>query len=234
MDWENRWALEDSESVRKQKGYLETCLEHHRAFWSMGIATDVIDADGDFAKYRLLVAPMLYMVRPGVAERIERFVEAGGTFVATYLTGQVDESTLCFLGGFPGPLRKVLGIWAEETDGLYDFDANAIVPQAGNALGLEKTSKAGEICDLIHAETAQVVATYGGDFYAGRPALTVNAFGKGQAWYIAARSEQAFLADFYARWPGSSGLRRVLSRPTCPRASRRTCGPTGSANSSSC
>ena len=36
--------------------------------------------------------------------RVERFTAAGGTFVATYLTGYVDETDLCFLGGFPGPV----------------------------------------------------------------------------------------------------------------------------------
>ena len=34
----------------------------------------------------------------------EAFVKAGGTFVATYWSGVVDENDLCFLGGFPGPL----------------------------------------------------------------------------------------------------------------------------------
>ncbi len=57
---------------------------------------------------------MLYMVRPGVAERIEKFVEDGGTFVTTYWSGIANESDLCFLGGFPGPLRKVLGIWSKK------------------------------------------------------------------------------------------------------------------------
>ncbi len=31
--------------------------------------------DCDFSKYKLLIAPMLYMVRPGVAERIEEFLK---------------------------------------------------------------------------------------------------------------------------------------------------------------
>jgi beta-galactosidase len=215
MDWENRWALEGSECVRKQKGYMETCFEHHRALWSMGLATDVLDEDGDFSKYRLLAAPMLFMIRPGVAERIERFVSQGGAFVATYMTGQVDQSALCLLGGFPGPLRmrKLLGIWVEETDGLYEHDANTLVPAKGNPLGLTRSYRLGEICDLVHAETADVVATYGSDFYAGRPALTVNRLGQGQAWYIAARSEAAFLTDFYGKLTELLKLRKVLDAP---------------------
>ncbi len=97
---------------------------------------------------------MLYMVRPGVAERIEAFVRAGGTFVATYLSGIVDENDLCFLGGWPGPLRETLGIWAEEIDALYENDANAVLPTAANGLGLSGAYVAREFCDLIHAETA--------------------------------------------------------------------------------
>src|SRR5690606_12853126 len=114
FDWENRWALEDAQGPRQEKKYEETCRRHYYPFWSQGIPVDVINADCDFSRYRLLIAPMLYMVRPGVAERISRFVADGGTFVATYWSGIVDEHDRCFLGGFPGPLRKVLGIWAEE------------------------------------------------------------------------------------------------------------------------
>ena len=51
---------------------------------------DVINMDCDFTPYKLIVMPMLYMVRPGVAERLEAFVKAGGTVVTTYLTGMVD------------------------------------------------------------------------------------------------------------------------------------------------
>ena len=73
-----------------------------------------------------------------------------------------------------------------------------MLPVAGNALGLTGEYEAREFCDLIHAETATVLATYGADFYAGRPALTVNELGQGQAYYIASRNDERFLDDFYA------------------------------------
>ena len=197
-DYENRWALEGSVGLRNpSKGYHQTCLEHHRPFWNMGVAVDVIDSVDDFGPYKLLVAPMLYMLRPGVAERIEAFVANGGTLVTTYLSGLVDESDLCFLSGFPGPLRKVLGVWAEETDALYDDESVAIVATAGNALGLIGTYSATQLCDLVHAEGADVLATYVSQFYAGRPAATVNRFGQGQAYYVASRNDERFHRDFY-------------------------------------
>ncbi len=141
---------------------------------------------------------MLYMLRPGVSERIEKFVHDGGTFVTTYCSGMVNESDLCFLGGFPGPLRKVLGIWAEETDGLHDEDENSVtLVHKGLSIG-SKEYQVKEICDLIHCETAETIGTYNHDFYAGRPALTVNTFGSGKAYYIAFRNNLDFENDFYA------------------------------------
>lgn len=168
----------------------------------------MINMDCDFTGYKLVIAPMLYMVRPGVGEKIEAFVKSGGTFVTTYFSGYADENDLCFLGGFPGPLRKVTGIWAEEIDSLYDQDRNALVPN--EKAGLNGDYAVHTFCELIHAETADVLATYKTDFYAGRPALTVNSFGKGRAYYIAARTENRFLEDFYGELISRLGLLKAL------------------------
>ncbi|MGQ9630228.1 MAG: beta-galactosidase [bacterium] len=212
FDWENRWALDDAEGPLNdgRKNYERTCKNHYYQFWARGIPVDVINMDCSFDRYKLVIAPMLYMVRPGVAERLERFVRQGGVFVTTYWSGIVDENDLCFLGGFPGPLRKLLGIWSEEIDALYPVESNGIVFQKGNSLGLEGTYKATDLCDLIHSEGAEVLATYEGDFYKGRPAVTVNNFGKGRAYYIASRNEERFHKDFYTCLVRDLKIVRVL------------------------
>jgi beta-galactosidase len=209
-DWENGWAIADAKGPRRDKDYLPTCQNHYRQFWSRGVPVDVIDMDCDFSPYRLLITPMLYMVRGGVGERIERFVESGGVFVTTYWSGIADENDLCFTGGFPGPLRKVLGIRTEEIDALYDEDRNRVVPSEGNSLGLVGRYEARDLCDLIHPETAEVLATYGDDFYAGRPALTVNSLGVGRALYIASRNDESFLSDFYGALAKDLNLKRAV------------------------
>ncbi|QOT13585.1 beta-galactosidase [Paenibacillus sp. JNUCC32] len=211
FDWENRWAINDAQGPRnKGVKYEETVQEHYRALWKQGVPMDVIDMEQDFSGYKLVVAPMLYMVRPGVGERIQQFVEAGGTFVATYWSGIVDEFDLCFLCGFPGPLRKTLGIWSEEIDALHDHDVNGIVTNDGGGLSLAEAYEAVELCDLIHLETAEALAVYRSDFYAGRPALTVNQLGKGRAYYIASRNKEPFHSDFYRKLVEQTGVRRAL------------------------
>ena len=196
-DWENRWAIDDFQGFnQKERKYLETCESHYAPFWKRGISVDIIGMDDDFSGYKILIAPMLYMIKPGVAEHIEEFVKKGGVFVTTYLSGLVNENDLCFQGGFPGPLRNVTGIRAEEMDSLHETDRNRMVV-TNNDIGLSGEYEIHTFCDLIHTEKAGVLATYKHDFYAGRPVLTSNKLGKGTCYYIAARTEEKFLDDFY-------------------------------------
>jgi beta-galactosidase len=208
-DWENRWAIDATCGMRKQKkDCLETCQAHYQAFWQRGVPVDVVSMDADFTRYKVVIAPMLYMVREGVGQRLTSFVEAGGTLVATYWSGIVDDSTLCFTTGFPGPLREVLGIRSEELDVLYDDETVDVLPSPHS--GFADTYPAGIFCDLIHAESAEVMATYGSEFYAGRPAITRNSHGKGAAWYVAFHADDKFLSDLADRLIKDAGLHPVL------------------------
>lgn len=229
FDQQNRWALDDAEGPRNMgMEYEKTVNEHYRPFWEKGIAVDVIDADGDLSQYALVVAPMLYMVREGFAGRAEAFVANGGHLVTTYWTGVVDETDLCHLGGFPGPLRKLLGIWAEEIDCLGEGERNLVQGLAGNAAGLQGPYQVRHLCELIHAESAQVLATYRDDFYAGRPAVTVNRVGKGKAWHVASRNDLPFQRDFFAGIINELALPRAIESELPPGvvATARTNGET--------
>lgn len=211
FDQQNRWALDDAQGPRnKGMEYEQTVNEHYRPFWEKGVAVDVIDADADLSPYQLVIAPMLYMVRDGFAERAEAFVANGGHMVTTYWTGVVNESDLCHLGGFPGPLRQLLGIWAEEIDCLDDGERNQVQGLAGNVTGLQGPYQARHLCELIHTETAQALAAYRDDFYAGRPAVTVNHVGKGKAWHIASRNDLQFQRDFFGSLMDELALPRAV------------------------
>ncbi len=197
-DWDNRWAVNDAAGPRNCGiKFEETVQKHYQALWQQSIPVDIVSQQSDLSAYRVIIAPMLYMVDEAFAERVNQFVAAGGVFIATYLTGIVNPDDLCFTTGFPGPLRDVLGIWSEEIDALYDGETNHISMTSSGWSSPEHGYECRELCDLIHAETAEVLGVYQDDFYAGRPAVTRNAWGKGQAYYLAARTGSDFLQDFY-------------------------------------
>ncbi len=199
-DWENRWAIDNLQGLNDRRNYEQTCKKHHRAFWNMGISTDVNDMTQELTGYKLVVAPMLYMLKPQTAERIKKYIYNGGNVVFTYCTGNVDETDRCFMGGFPGGgLMEAAGIWAEEIDPLYGTDVNQIQVKEEYAKYFKNTSyKCKDFCEIIHAkEGTEVIACYGDDFYKGMPAVTKHSYGKGTCYYIATRTEDDFLQEFY-------------------------------------
>jgi len=191
-DLESFWALGEAQGFdRNDKKYTKTLIEHYRAFWCRNIAVDVVTKDKDLSSYDLVVAPMLYMVGEALVQSLLSYVENGGTLVCTYILGMVNETDLVYPGGFSRSLGELFGINILETDVLYPSDKNAIVLRDG------KEYTAIDYCAVVKEEGAEILGTYKNDFYAGSPALTRNSFGKGQAYFVGARTDSDFLEDFY-------------------------------------
>ncbi len=197
MSWPNWWNVEFLPGPSDQLRYLDEVLLYYRALWKAQMAVDIIAPDADISSYDLVVAPLLNMVSAEQGAAIERYVEQGGVFVTSYFSGVVNEQALAWLGGYPGPLRKTLGIWVEEIDPLEPDMSNTVVVAAGSRLaaGRYRCERWGEV---LHLEGALALATFGEDFYAGSPALTEHRLGTGRAFYVATRPEPALIAELIA------------------------------------
>ena len=200
FDWDNRWAIDDMQGPRNiGMHYKETVQEHYQAFYEMGIPVDFVDMNCDLTKYKVFVAPMMYMLKNGFENKIKEFVANGGTFVTTYWSGIVNETDLCFLEGTPHGLMDVIGLRSEEIDGLFDGETNSASSTNTHWLTQKDCYTSSELCELVIPSTAKALMTYNEDFYQGMPALTSNQFGKGQAFYIATRFEESFYHEFYSQ-----------------------------------
>lgn len=209
-DWENRWALDLTSGPTIDLKYVEQVHRYYDAFFKQNIQADMISVEEQLDQYEIVVAPVMYMVKPGFAQKVEQFVANGGTFITTFFSGIVNENDLVTVGGYPGELRKVLGIWAEEIDALLPSQSNQIVMK--DAYGaLQGEYSCNILCDLIHSEGAEVLATYGSDFYKGMPTLTKNRFGKGDAWYVATNGDEAFLSDLIKTIVEQRGIKPLMA-----------------------
>ena len=175
----------------------------------------MIPVDADLSRYDLVVAPVLYMVKEGMAEAIEEYVAKGGTFLTGFMSGLVDQSDNVHLGGYPGPLRKLAGIWAEEIDALAPEQSNEIVFEDGTK------EKCRMLCDIIHLEGAEEAAHYGSDFYAGTPAVTKNHFGEGYTYYVGTVPSEGGIARILEMACNDAGVRPVIEEETGLEVTRR-------------
>ena len=205
FDWDNYWALEYTSGPSVDLTYVPHIHEYYRYFYDRNIAVNMVPVDADFSKYKLIVAPVLYMVKDGMAQALEAFVEKGGTLVLTYMSGIVGQSDNVHLGGYPGPLRRLAGVWVEEIDALAPEQFNQVVMDSG------ESCKCGLVCELMHLEGAESLGTYGDDFYKGMPAVTRNSYGKGHVYYVGTHMEEAGLDNILDKAAAEAEVESVVS-----------------------
>jgi beta-galactosidase len=205
-DYQNGWALNNAQLPRNiEKNYQEECLKFHGAFWGAGVSCDVIGAGAELGRYKLLVIPMLYMLGEALAAKIRSFVEGGGAVLATYLTGIVNETDLCYLGGTPGGLLDVFGIAVESTDAVAAYEEQYFSIYGGPPEN--KSYRATHYADTICLRGARALGRYRD----GLPALTANPFGRGWAYYLGCRTSGEFLGDFFPELGKKHGLKPQVS-----------------------
>ena len=177
---------------------------------------DIIGPEDDFSKYRIVIAPLFYMVGDGVKERMEDYVSKGGILLFTYYSGYVDENAHILKGGYPGCLRELIGARIEESDLLYEdmdhFVCDGVwipghVDDMSNSFtynGVEYPAY--KICDIMYVEGAQVLSVFNEDFYSGHPAITRNSMGKGFTYYVATSSSAEFYSDLIKNLCDEAGI----------------------------
>ena len=214
FDWDNWWGISCSAGPSVYLDYCNEVQRYYKALYDLNIPVDMIGVEDDLSGYGLVIAPVLYMVKTGYDEKIRAFVKNGGRFLTTFFSGYVDEHDLVTVGGYPGRLRDILGIWVEEEDALPEDMQNHFHYQG-------RTYPASMLCDLLHTEGADALAFYEEDFYAGMPVLTKNAFGKGFGYYVATRSSDEFYRNYLGEICKEAGISPIMDTPDGVEVTRR-------------
>ncbi len=217
FDWDCWWALELGNSPRSDLNYAQEVLRFYRPLFDANITVDFVNANSDLSAYSLVIMPASYLLTDHAARRIENYVADGGRLVVSYLSGIVDQNNTIRLGGYPGALRNVLGAWSEEMHPLAGEDAQVklATPDGG-------TSSASYWTEHLHAETAEILASYSSGRLSGSPAVTRNSFGLGTAMYLSARVDGGLLNRLLDDELLAAGVEPELKTPAGVQVRRRT------------
>ncbi|WP_415853408.1 beta-galactosidase [Sinomonas sp. G460-2] len=210
FDTDARWGAELDSHPSVEAKPVRELRDWHDALYRAGITADVRQSTDDLSAYRLVIAPMLYLVTERGAENLRRYVEGGGTLVLTYFSGIVDEHDRIIMdpvegGGYPGAFRELLGVEIEEFFPLRAEEPVALTSGAGARWS-----------ELGRTTTAEVVSRYEAGPTAGSPAVTRNAAGAGHAYYVGTSPDALALADLLPRVFEDAGFdtaARVIDQP---------------------
>ena len=123
----------------------------------------------------------------------------------------MDENSIASESGFPHDLTDLFGLEVQEFDMLPPSEVGQLIFKS--AFPTSQAHPARLWCDVIEPKGCQVLATHAKDFYAGRPAMTLNAFGLGKAIYLGTQSHQFFYDDLVLWLRQNSGLTPLLKVP---------------------
>ncbi|NYI03508.1 beta-galactosidase [Allostreptomyces psammosilenae] len=202
FDWHSWWASELDSHPTSRLRYRQEALDWYSAFLALGVRADVVPAGAGLDDYALVVAPVLYSLPQALAKELTAYVEGGGHLVTTYFSGIVDENDHAWLGGYPGPLRDLLGIRVEEFSPLLDEETVALDDGTTGSLWTDQIT--------VSAPDVEVLARYATGHHAGRAAITRRPVAGGSAAHVSTRLGAQQLTPLLRRLLDGAGVSSEL------------------------
>ncbi|HEY7222236.1 MAG TPA: beta-galactosidase [Micromonosporaceae bacterium] len=178
-DWQSWWALELEWRPSVELDFRSALDTWYGSLWRDHVTVDFVHPEADLSRYRVVLAPSLYLLTDAAARNVAQHTREGGTVLVGPFSGVVDATDAVHRGGPPGPLRDVLGISVEE----------ALPLRAGEQVHLSDSTTANCWAEVVTNLTAEVVLSYLDGPAAGCPALTRHRYGAGSAWYLSTRPD---------------------------------------------
>jgi len=189
LDYQSHWALRDG-SLGTEIDYLHELRALYGLLRQMGVPVDFLPPTGDPTPYAAVVIPMPFVCLQDTAKRLEVYVVNGGVVLVTAPAGYRTDVNTTGDSAPPGEMAELLGVEVVEHDILAAEDCNYIRFEGD---GGPQSFACGRFCSVVELGGAKALASYEREFYAGSPAVTVNARGTGKAFFVGAIcSEEAY------------------------------------------
>ncbi len=202
-DYDNMWAWQ-IQSQSSAFDYRKEVEKFYRPFFTKNVTVDVISKLNNLDRYKILVMPILFLVKDNIREEIEEFVKDGGRLILTYRSGVKDFDNIVTDQTLPGLFAELAGIEVNEYESLQTGQSNSIIYN-------DYEYKAEVWTDLITTKNAEILATYGENFYEKTPAITKNSYGKGEVYYVGSSPENSLLDQLYKEILNDVGISTIES-----------------------
>jgi beta-galactosidase len=160
-------------------GYHSIMQQLYRAFYRSNVGVDFVFPESkNFADYKIIVVPPLYVASDATLNQLAEFVRNGGHLVLTFKSGFTNEFDTVRWTMAPGPLREAAGFHYQEFSTLRQP-----LPLKGDPFNAGEDNKVSEWAEMLIPDTAGALAYYDHAFFGKYPAITRNRYGKGTLTY---------------------------------------------------
>ncbi len=170
--------------------YTKQVLKYYKELYKKNIVTDFVPEDGDFGKYKLLLAPLQYLMSEELEHKYFEYVKNGGHLVLTMRTGVKDKNNVCMTEReLPGRLAELTGVEVLDYDCLNEAKVKVRFD--------EEIYDSFIWSDILKVqESVKVMGTYASEFYAGEPCITKNSYQKGICYYVGTEPGEDLMEAF--------------------------------------
>jgi beta-galactosidase len=222
LDWESWWALELPSKPSNRIQQIEQLEAYYRPLFDANVTADFARPTDDLSRYKLVIAPSLYLVNDAGAANIAAYVEKGGNLLMSFFSGIADTNEHIRLGGYPQPFVRVLGLQVLDWVPLGDSENVGIqFADDGGSNGSTGGATGDMWAELIDVHGAEVMATFASSHLNGSPAVTLNRFGAGSAQYVSTALDPVALTNLVRSTCRRVGVSPVLEVPAGVEAVRR-------------
>lgn len=189
----------------KDLSYTGQIQKYYRALYEQNIPVDFVPEQGDFCKYKLLLAPLQYLMSPELEDKYMDYVRQGGHLLLTMRTGVKDRDNICMTEReLPGRLSEAAGVEVLDYDCLRD--ARVKVKFAG------QRHEGNVWSDLMRLlPETEALAYYDSEFYAGEPCITVHPYGEGRCYYVGTEPGESLMDALMAEICSKAGIDPLLA-----------------------
>ena len=179
--YDEQWAFEIQPNNPKFN-YQEHFASYYQLLNVWNVPVDVISIQGDLSKYRLLIAPALFLINNELVDNLKEFVKKGGILMVTFRSGIKNWNNILLDEPLPAKLNDLLGIEVVEYDSpssMQKGELELVYPEIEPLEGRCDTW-----CDIIKCRGAEIIGRYMESYYKDEACITINQFGQGCAIYI--------------------------------------------------